>query len=70
MIDPENGNNRWWPGPGVRTNQTYLILKDAVGAGKDIDKLLCQFPKYGKYGKEGAMATSTGSGDDSVNIFN
>ena len=42
LIDAKTGENRWVA--GAPRNQTYLVLKDAKGAGDAIDRLLCQKP--------------------------
>jgi hypothetical protein len=50
-IDPQHGNNRWVR--GAKTNQSYVVLKDAKFAEEAIDGLLCQAPK--RTGKDEAM---------------
>lgn len=52
-IDAASGNNEWVSGAN-KSNQTYLVLKDAVAAGNALDELLCQWPKHLKRaGEEG-----------------
>lgn len=43
-IEPSTGHNHWVAGP--KTNQTFLVLKDAAAAGNALDELLCQGPKF------------------------
>jgi inosine-uridine nucleoside N-ribohydrolase len=42
-VDPNTGNNEWVSGP--KSNQTYLLLRDAQAAADAIDTLVCQKPK-------------------------
>ena len=44
-VDALKGTNAW--SHGRATNQSYLVLNDAVAAGKSIDELLCRPPRNG-----------------------
>eukprot|EP01052_Picozoa_sp_SAG31_P022332 SAG31_NODE_1772_length_7306_cov_3.341335_11_plen_398_part_00 len=40
VVDPRTGKNTWVR--GRKTNQTYLVLRDAKQAGEELNSLLCQ----------------------------